>query len=156
MPIVVSGFAGVDALLVRVDMDTKKRVTSKMWIKAKKIQELAIKMAPLDEANLEKAIKVSPETPGRARDEATGQFVRQEIEVYIDMEMPVPGRPGKTVGDYAYEMHEHLTPMGPLQLGPRSLEKSSGAQVGGGFLTRAMEQEAEGIIQELAMDLFSG
>lgn len=156
MGLVVSGFAGVEAMLVRIDMNTKKRVTSKMWMKAKKIQALAIKMAPLDEGNLEKAIKVSPETPGRARDEVTGQFMRQEIEVYIDMEMPVPGRPGKTVGDYAYEMHEHLTPMGPLQLGEKSLEKASGETVGGGFLTRAMEREAEGIIQELAMDLFSG
>jgi len=70
--------------------------------------------------------------------------------------MPIPGRPGKTVGDYAYEMHEHLTPVGPLQLGPLSSAKASGATVGGGFLTRAMEQEAQGLIQELAMDLFGG
>lgn len=153
MGLVVSGMLNVEQMLLNVDMNTKKRVTSKMWVKANEIRELAVRMAPVDEANLEKAIKVSPETPGRARDEA-GRFTRQEIEVYIDMNMPVPGRPGKTVGDYAYEMHEHLTPMGPLQLGPLSAAKESGVQVGGGFMTRAMEQLSAGVITDLAMDMF--
>lgn len=154
MPVTVSGLIEAEAMLARVDMNTRKRVTSKMYAKAKAIQILAIKMAPIDRGNLEEAIKVRPDNPGRVRDEATGQFVRQEIEVYIDMEMPIPERPGKTIGDYAYEMHEHLTPAGPLELGPLSAAKSSGAMVGGGFLTRAMEELAEGFISELAMDMF--
>jgi hypothetical protein len=156
MPITVAGLIDTEAMLARIDMDTKKRVTSKMYAKAVAIQQLAIKMAPIDRGNLEKAIKVRPETPGRARDEATGQFVRQEIEVYIDMKMPIPERPGKTIGDYAYEMHEHLTPAGPLKLGPLSAEKQSGAMVGGAFLTRAMDELAQGFITELAMDMFDG
>lgn len=156
MPITVAGLIDTEAMLARIDMDTKKRVTSKMYAKAVAIQHLAIKMAPIDRGNLEKAIKVRPETPGRARDEATGQFVRQEIEVYIDMDMAIPERPGKTIGDYAYEMHEHLTPAGPLKLGPLSAEKQSGAQVGGAFLTRAMDELANGFITELAMDMFDG
>lgn len=157
MPITVAGMINVNTLLARVDMDTKKRVTSKMIIKAAAIRDLARKMAPVDEANLEKAIKVRPETPGRARNDQ-GQFVRQEIEVYIDMSMPVPGRPGKTVGDYAYEMHEHLTPVGPLNLGPKSREKqgASDVEVGGAFLTRAMIELSDNLMKELATDMFSG
>jgi hypothetical protein len=154
MPITVAGLIDTERMLARVDMNTKKRVTLKMYAKAVAIQQLAIKMAPIDRGNLEKAIKVRPETPGRARDEATGQFTRQEIEVYIDMDMPIPERPGKTIGDYAYEMHEHLTPAGPLKLGPLSREKQSGAHVGGAFLTRAMDELAQGFITELAMDMF--
>lgn len=154
MGLTVSGMINAEAMLARIDMTTKKRITSKMYLRAVAIQQLAIKMAPIDKGNLEKAIKVRPETPGRARDEATGMFVRQEIEVYIDMNMPVPGRPGKTVGDYAYEMHEHLTPAGPMKLGPLSEAKASGEQVGGAFLTRAMERLSEGLIQELAFDMF--
>lgn len=153
MPITVSGMIDTEMMLARVDMNTRKRVTSKMYAKAQAIRLLAIRMAPIDKGNLEEAIKVRPETPGRVRNEA-GQFERQEIEVYIDMNMPIAGRKGKTIGDYAYEMHEHLTPYGPLKLGPKSEAKNSGVQVGGGFLTRAMEELAEDIIGELAMDMF--
>lgn len=153
MPITVAGMIDTEMMLARVDMDTRKRITSKMYEKAQAIRTLAIKMAPIDRGNLEEAIKVNPKTPGRARNES-GQFVRQEIEVYIDMDMPIPERPGKRIGDYAYEMHEHLTPYGPLQLGPKSAAKNSGAEVGGGFLTRAMEELAQGIVGELALDMF--
>ena len=153
MPLVVTGMLNVDQMLLNVDMNTKKRITQKMWVKAVAIQQLAIRMAPIDEGNLEKAIKVRPEHPGRLRNEA-GRFERQEIEVYIDMNMPVPGRPDKTVGDYAYIIHEHLTPFGPMNLGPLSREKQSGAQVGGGFLTRAMEELSAGVITDLALDMF--
>lgn len=152
MGLTVQGLIDVDVMLARVDMNTKKRVTEKMFLKAKAIQHMAIRMAPIDEANLEKAIKVRPETPGRVRNES-GRFARQEIEVYIDMAMPIPGRPGKTVGDYAYEMHEHLTPAGPLKLGKLSAQKQSGVQVGGAFLTRAMEEVARDIVGDLAIDL---
>lgn len=154
MSLIVRGMIEVDTMLARIDMTTKKRVTEKMYVRAVKIKELAIRFAPIDEGNLEKAIKVRPDTPGRVRDEA-GRFARQEIEVYIDMNMPIPGRSGKTVGDYAYEMHEHLTPAGPKKLGPLSEEKNQGSgQVGGAFLTRAMEEAGEGIIAELALNLF--
>lgn len=154
MPITVSGLVEAEALVARVDTTARKRVTSKLYKKAQDIQTLAIKMAPVDVGNLEQSIKIRPENPGRMRDEETGRFTRQEIEVYIDMDMPVPERPGKTIGDYAYEIHEHLEPSGPKQLGEKSREKSSGAEVGGGFLTRAMEELAEGLIGELALDMF--
>ena len=155
MGVTVAGLMDVENLLVRVDMNTKKRITLVMVNNAIKIKDLAIKMAPVDEANLEKAIKVRPENAGRIRNEA-GQFQRQEIEVYIDMNMAVPGRPGKRVGDYAYEMHEHLTPLGPLKLGPKSQAKNgtNGVQVGGGFLTRAAEQVTQTLMEEIELNMF--
>ena len=157
MPAIVSGLIDVEAMLLRVDTTAKKRVTQRLINKAHQIQALAVRMAPVDEANLEAAIKVRPEIAGRQRDEETGRFVRQEIEVFIDMDMPIPKRPGKTVGDYAYEMHEHLTPMGPKQLGEKSQQKAAangGVQVGGGFLTRAVEQVAGELQDLLDFDLF--
>lgn len=156
MGVTVAGLIDIENMLVRVDMNTKKRVTLTMASSAMRIKALAIKMAPLDEGNLENAIKTRPENPGRVRNEA-GQFARQEIEVYIDMDMEVPGRPGKTVGDYAYEMHEHLTPVGPLQLGPLSEAKAAsngGIQVGGAFLTRAAEEVTQTLMEEIDMNLF--
>jgi hypothetical protein len=156
MPITAAGIIDLEAMLVRVDTTAKKRVTARLYAKALAIQALAIKMAPLDEANLEKAIKVRPNTPGRIRNEA-GRFVRQEIEVFIDMSMPIPKRPGKTIADYAYIMHEHLTPMGPLKLGELSQAKNDsngGVQVGGGFLSRAVDQVAGSLQELLDFDIF--
>lgn len=154
MGVTVSGLINTEQMFARLDMNTKKRVTMTMVASATKIKALAIKMAPVDEGNLEKAIKMRPENPGRVRNEA-GQFQRQEIEVYIDMNMPA-GK-GKTVGDYAYLMHEHLTPVGPLKLGPLSQAKNGsngGVRVGGAFLTRAAEEVTRTLMQEIDADLF--
>lgn len=157
MPVTVTGIIETEIMLAEVGTTAKRRVSARLYAKAQEIAALARKMAPRDEANLEKAIKVFPETPpvARARN-AAGQFVRQDFFVYVDTSMPVPGRPGKTVGDYAYEMHEHLAPFGPLNLGPLSQEKQSGQreQVGGKYLERAMNELATNIIGEVQLDVF--
>lgn len=152
MGVKVTGMIETELMLAEVGTTAKRRVTSKLYDKALEIAELAKKMAPLDDANLEKAIKVFPEQkPGRTRN-ALGQFVRTEIFVYVDTSMPVPGRAGKTVGDYAYTMHEHLTPFGPYKLGPLSQEKQSGQRelVGGKYLERAMNQLADSVLAEVS------
>jgi hypothetical protein len=152
MSVTVEGIIGLNEILLTFDTNTKRRVMDVIVKEAKAVQELAIQMAPVDHANLEKAIKIRGDENGRSRD-SSGKFARREVEVYIDMDMPVPNRPEKTVGDYAYEMHEHLTPAGGLELGPKSVEKQNGSQVtvGGWFLTRALE-EVDGKID---MDLVS-
>jgi hypothetical protein len=118
---------------------------------AGEIADLARKMAPIDEGNLEKAIKVRYEGVDR---NALGQFVKGggAYTIYVDNDMPVDGRDGKTVGDYAWIMHEHLTPAGDMNLGPKSEEKqaSQSIQVGGKFLERASEAMRDGIYSRLA------
>lgn len=155
MPVTIEGVVDTESLIANIDTKTKRRVVRKLIDEAHKIADLAKKMAPRDHANLEEAIKVRPDSPERTRDEL-GRFVRTEVEVYVDGDMPVPQRPDKTVGDYAYEMHEHLTPFGPLQLGEESRAKQAsngGVEVGGGYLTRAVEELGADIVMRLASDM---
>lgn len=153
MPITVTGLIETQLMLAELGTTAKARVVARLHEKALKIAELARKYAPIDEGNLEKAIKVFPEKMplSRARNSA-GQFVRQEIFVYVDTDMPVPGRPGKTVGNYAYKMHEHLAPFGPYKLGERSTAKQSGQRemVGGKYLERAMNEVGGTIMEGLS------
>lgn len=151
MGVRVEGLFDVQEMLLVLDSSTKKRVVKTLVKEGKKLKALAIRMAPVDEGNLEKAIKMRPDEDGRERDGA-GRFVRTEVEVFIDMDMSVPDRPGRTVGDYAYEIHEHLTPMGPMNLGDKSNIKQLGSadvEVGGGFLVRAADKIEEGLDQAL-------
>jgi hypothetical protein len=150
----VSGIINTEEMLLRLDSTAKRRVVKVLVKRAEQIRDLARKMAPVDEGNLEEAIKLRGDAVGRTRDEF-GRFQRTEVDVYIDMDAPVPERPGHTVGDYAYEMHEHLTPMGPMQLGPASVAKQEGQQeqVGGGFLERAAEEVVAAGMEEELMDI---
>lgn len=157
MPVRVAGIMETEIMLAQVSETTKRRAVKKLHEKAVEIANLARKYAPIDEGNLEKAIKVFPETIGeRARNEA-GQFVRQEVFVYVDLDMPVPERPGETVGKYAYTMHEHLTPFGPLNLGERSVEKQSGQRemVGGKYLERAMNEIGDSVLGEVTLSVMN-
>lgn len=157
MPVRVAGIMETEIMLAQVSETTKRRAVKKLHEKAVEIANLARKYAPIDEGNLEKAIKVFPETIGeRARNEA-GQFVRQEVFVYVDLDMPVPERPGETVGKYAYTMHEHLTPFGPLNLGERSAEKQSGQRemVGGKYLERAMNEIGDSVLGEVTLSVMN-
>ncbi|MDY7537614.1 hypothetical protein QN372_00480 [Undibacterium sp. RTI2.1] len=159
MGVKVEGFMSANELLMRIDTTAKRRVVKSLIQKGVELRDMAKKMAPRDHANLEDAIKMRPEGAERLRDDL-GRFAKVEIEVYIDMDTPVPERPGKTVGDYAYEIHEHQTPMGSIQLGEKSLEKqdsNGGVQVGGGFMYRAVEavdKEIDFALQEALNEVF--
>jgi hypothetical protein len=149
MPLKVTGIIDTQTMLLNVDTTAKKRVRAMLIRRAYNIRDMARKMAPVDTGDLEKGIKIAGDVSG-ARD-ALGRFSRVEVEVYIDMNAPVADRPGKKLGDYAYEMHEHLTPYGRLQLGEKSRAKQGGSDVtvGGGFLERAAEMFEKAIDEEL-------
>lgn len=149
----VSGITG-DGFSIRLDQlgDRALRGLSKVITSgAKEIQKQARSNAPVDIGNLEEAIKVDTDRSGSHR--------RVSATVYVDETMPAvhynadgsvtKGTEDKVVGDYVMEMHENLTPVGHLQLGPKSLDKSmSGHQVGGKFMERAFDDVVPGIIQE--------
>lgn len=153
MGVTVQGLIDTEEMLLLLDTTAPKRVVKALVKAGKDLQKLAIKMAPVDEGDLEKAIMLRGDTAGRERN-AAGQFTRTEVEVYIDMDKPLtpvanrPSRDGKTVGDYAYEIHEHLSPVGSWNLGPLSNQKqmsSPDVVVGGGFMTRAADQIETGL-----------
>ena len=148
-----------ESLILRFDTTTKKRVTQKLAEKTKEVRDLARRMAPLDRGNLEEAIKMRPDEGDNASQirNVLGQFVKREYDVYVDMDMPIEERPGKTIGDYAYEMHEHLTPVGPKNLGLKSEEKQEENPdiiVGGGYLTRALDEIGKDLIREIGEIVF--
>lgn len=156
MSITVSGIINTQVMLAELGVTARRRVTAKLHQKALQIQNLAKQMAPIDDGNLEKAIKVFPEsTPATRVRNALGQFARVDIYVYVDMDMPADE--GKKVGDYAYIMHEHLTPFGAYNLGPKSAAKQAGqsVMVGGKYLERAYAQLAEETLSEVSRDLLA-
>jgi CO dehydrogenase/acetyl-CoA synthase gamma subunit (corrinoid Fe-S protein) len=152
MAVTVEGIVDTQEIFLRLDMNGKRRVKQSLIEKAYEIRDLARKMAPRDEGFLEDAIKVRGDE-AMARDEL-GRFARVEVEVYIDMDMDVERNDGRVVkiGDYAYFIHEHLTPAGSWQLGEESQAKQAGQQevVGGAFMDRAVDAMDKKIDQALA------
>lgn len=99
---------------------------------AEMIAERAKMYAPVDQHNLEDAIKVHKEIDGTTR--------RAKFYVYVD-ESHTPATRAPTVGQYAAEMHENRD----YKLGQKSQDKANalGVVVGPGYLTRAMQDMAE-------------
>ncbi|WKZ86342.1 hypothetical protein N5B55_05150 [Ralstonia pickettii] len=149
MGIEVSGVERLRMVLEQAGERAVRGVFKQMVTEAEGVRDLARKFAPVDEGNLEQAIKVQVE--GGGRDER-GRFARKSVAVYIDMATPAEN--GRTVGDYAWEMHEHLTPYGPLQLGKRSQAKQDGQSemVGGKFLERAAVERTKDMVDRLILE----
>jgi len=148
MGIEVQGVEELKILLSQGGEKAVRGVLAQMRREAESIKNLAQDMAPLEFGNLEQAIKVREIGGGRGQ---FGQFERKSLEVYIDGDMPVPERPGKFVGDYAWEAHQHITPYGFKKLGIWSQAKqdSQSEVVGGGFMERAADKVSERMMNRL-------
>ena len=147
MSIEVTGIDTLEYLIQQAGARAQTGVAAQMKKEAEKIRDLARKFAPLDEGNLEDAIEMSENSGGRNQ---YGQFMRKSYSVFVNMNHPAPR--GKTVGDYAYIMHEHLAPYGPLNLGEKSRAKQSGQSemVGGLYMDRAIDQVMKGMMGRLS------
>lgn len=120
-------------------------IFEQMKVEARSIRNLARSYAPVDHGNLEEAIQM--EVLGGGRD-ARGRFIRKALSVFVDME--ARGHNGEPMSQYAYIMHEHLTPYGPLKLGEKSAAKNAGSgRVGGRFLERAANEVSDRIMTRL-------
>lgn len=148
MGISISGIDELKIVLQRASKEAPGHVFDRMKREGRDMRDLARAMAPVDVGSLEEAITVQTEGGGR---DSKGRFLSKAISVFIDMNAPVEDRPGHSVGEYAYEMHEHLTPYGPKQLGKKSLAKQGGqsVMVGGGFLERAADKIEDGLMGRL-------
>lgn len=142
----VEGVEKLQFLLTQLGDKATDGVVDQMKKEAFAMRDLARKFAPLDHGNLEEAIKV--ETLGGGRG-ANGRFVRKSFSVYVDGNMK--GYDGRPIAEYAYIMHEHLTPYGPYNLGENSQAKQEGQRemVGGMYLERAAAEVSDGIMNRL-------
>jgi hypothetical protein len=142
---------GVEELLFLLKQGGEKAVRGayqQMVQEGTQIRDLARKMAPVDEGDLESAIKIRSVGGGR---NSKGQFAKKEIEIYVDDAQPTSDGKG-TVGEYAYIMHEHLAPYGVYKLGIRSQEKqlaNPDVMVGGKFLERAVDEIGQGLLNRV-------
>lgn len=105
------------------------------------IRDVAREMAPVDEHNLEKAIKSQV-----VRN--SGINGRNTVDVFVDEDMPGSHGHGVSVGDYALIMHEGRG-IRWHELGDNSKEKdaSSMYRVGEKFLERAADEMEEEVVR---------
>jgi hypothetical protein len=128
----------LEIALIQVGERTTRGVSAIMQEAGKEIQQRAINYAPVDEGDLESAIKYSAERSGTRG--------RTMVFVYIDGDVITSD--GNRVGSYAMKMHEQLSPYGSgrYNLGKLSLEKRGlGYDVGGKFLERAISEIRESV-----------
>lgn len=146
MGIEYSGFDELRTNLQQIGPRAERAVTRQMKAEAYRIADLAKRFAPVDEGPLEDSIQVMQEGGGR---DDRGRFARTSFTVYVDTDQQ--GSHGALIADYAYRMHEHLTPYGPLKLGKRSQAKQVGQSemVGGRYLERAVQEVSDGLMNRL-------
>lgn len=131
----------VDSLtmtLTQIGERAIRGISDVMKEEGEKIRDLARANAPVDEGDLERAIKMEAERTG----------INGRTQVYVYVDESVTGEDGKEVGEYAKLMHEGLAPYGtglagdvnnPDYPGSKSkLKAAMGYDVGGKFLTRAL------------------
>lgn len=110
---------------------------------AQELRALAVNMAPVDESDLRRSIKVRRLGGGR---DTKGRFVsgKSTYEVYIDMLEPVLGSKKKevVVGQYAWLIHTHMGwASRPAEIMPSEFSQAAGAaagvEAGGQFMDRS-------------------
>lgn len=136
MAIRVTGVEDLLATLQQTGQRAERGVSGEIRQGAEDIKDLAIMQAPVDEGNLENAIKVQVDRSG----------IRGRIQAYVFVDGDEDAGDGKKVEDYATLMHE-----GVYQLGEKSQQKN--AAVGGGvgrkFLERAVDELAPDIMNRV-------
>lgn len=108
----------------------------------KDIRDTAREFAPVDDHDLEKAIKE--------------QSTKAEKTVWIGIDPTAYDEHGKSVAEYGAKQHALLEiggdGRGTLRLGPKSRSKDAGRGiVGGGFMTRAFKHESKTILRKTAI-----
>lgn len=147
MGIDVIGLEEMEVLIRQSGEKAQRGVSAQMKREAEKIRDLARKFAPIDHGNLEEAIDMAEVESERGE---SGRFGRKSYSVFVDMFYP--SHDGRSVGDYAYVMHEHLMPYGPYKLGEHSRAKQAGQieMVGGMYLERAVDEVSRDMMTRLA------
>lgn len=161
-----NGWESLYLTLERLESDTTRTARAQLASEAKKVAKMAKKMAPVDEYNLEDAItfqSVGQGAYGKQGTDSSGRFNKNAWTIGVDINAMAGN---KRVGDYAVLVHEYL-PWGTTEkwpmpgtnklwgLGPKSLAKqaTSGVEVGGAFMYRAMEEiNGSGLIKRRVVE----
>lgn len=138
MGIKVSGVDALIAQLSQIGQKAERGVADELRDGAKEIAELARMYAPVDEGNLEEAIKHEEDRTG----------VNGRIQTYVYVDGSMKGSNGNRVEDYAMEMHESPN----YNLGPLSEAKQNrtGQVVGYKYLERAVDKLRPQITKRVA------
>lgn len=136
--------AAFEGTLMQVGDRAVKGMSDKMRQRIIKIRDLARDYAPVDSGLLERSIDY----------QTIRQAGRNAYVVYIDVDAERYSGRGQ-LGDYAWIMHNQLRPYGNqgkrYDLGPRS--RAKGGAVGGLFLTRAIKEGLDGMLDELGQEV---
>jgi len=138
MGVKVKGYGAIKANLDRTDKRVQKHSLEWLLMAGKIIAMEAQMRAPVDEHDLEKAIKADQDP------EVRGMNRRKTVRVFVDLDaLDLERRDGF---DYATQMHE-----GIYNLGPKSAVKDSLTDVGVGpkYLERALEENIERVTRLL-------
>ena len=146
---------GIDDMVFKLENDAKRASEGARFAMkdgAEKIAKLASDFAPEEIGNLGLSIKADME---KAYSKARAHFV-----VYVDESTPAEhpeklSTAGKTVGDYAFYMHEGIIPGVQYKLGKQSLRKQAdlGVVVGIKFLERAVIELEDEIYHDVEQNL---
>jgi hypothetical protein len=133
--------ASIIQTITGIGKDANRAVFDHLKEEAREIRDLARQFAPVDDHDLEKAIKT--------------QMVLSEKTVYIGIDPTIVDEHGKRVAEYGSMLHELLAigaGGGTMKLGPKSRAKDGGrGVVGGGFLARAFEARKKSIVKNAAV-----
>ena len=130
------------AMITQIGERAVRGVAAAMTEEAHFMAEVAKSYAPVDEGNIERAIKVETDR--------LGTNTRKRVSIIVDSD--VASESGKLVGAYATLIHEGLAPYGSgfYQLGEKSIRKmQAGNNVGGKFLERAVYENMPDLIRRV-------
>lgn len=126
----ITNLTEVVTMFKLVDKNVNQKTRDVMHAGAERIKQMAIVNAPIDEGNLEKAIKVKP-----------SQGNQYSLKIVIAVEGIVGGR---NVEEYAAIVHEYTwDKRGPLT-------RAKGPKAGPRYLFRAVRDGKQQLMRELA------
>lgn len=132
-------------LIEQIGERASRAALSEMRKQTVVLRDLARSYAPVDKGNLEESIQILEDRGG-----ANG---RKRLFVYVDINRVTDGK-AKTIGSYAYAMHESLAPYGSgyYRLGRKSRAKrAKGNKVGGKFMSRALRDRKGAILEAITL-----
>lgn len=135
MGVVVSGIEDLIVSLANKATRSSRGAREELQRGAIDIRDLARLYAPVDEGNLEDAIKEGKSRGSDGRNVYT-------VEVDESQDASTKDHPNRVVGDYAMKMHDGVYNLGPLS---EAKAEETGLPVGRKFLERAMEDMEDSI-----------
>lgn len=146
MGVKITGLNGLAEKLENIALRSSRGSREALERGAKDIKDLSVLHSPVDEGNLEDAHKI---------EKGKGLRGRNHFTVYIDEDMSASDKEdsAKTVGDYAFEMHDGTYLLGTLS---EAKQDEVGVRVGPKYLERAVDELKDGIEKKVEAGALKG